>query len=402
MLKRTGDLQLIKELNKSIILDVIRKNGPISRAEIAKKVNLSPTTVTSAVSDLIRDSLVVEGGTGESSGGRKPILVQLNPDVCFLIGVAIDASKITIAELNLNAKVKRKEVHSLKENIDFDFCNVLIKMIDHFFKKCKNLNNCLGISITIQGIVDSEKGMVAYNPKLKIHNLPLKNAIEDAFNIPTYIDNDTNGSLLAEKGFGNYQQSKNLIYVTIGDGVGASMLVNDSIFRGFHGGAGEFGHTTIDYKGAPCNCGNVGCLENYVSWRAICSRIVSEIEAGNKSLLVEEVHEDLSKITPELFRKAIFAGDVLANTILDDMAFYLGTGLVNLIHLFNPERIILGGELAFENPLLIQKVNEHISRYALQTHSRQLEVFPSSFGNDSEVVGSASLLLHELFHFTLK
>ncbi|MBS4198220.1 ROK family transcriptional regulator [Bacillus sp. FJAT-49732] len=401
-MKRTGDLQLIKELNKSIILDVIRKNGPISRAEIAKKINISPTTVTSAVSDLIRDSLVVEGGTGESSGGRKPILVQLNPDVCFLIGVAIDASKITIAELNLNAKVKRKEVHSLEENVDYDLSSELILMIEHFFKKCKNLNDCLGISITIQGIVDSEKGIVAYNPKLKIDNLPLKNAIEDAFNIPTYIDNDTNGSLLAEKGFGNYQQSKNLIYVTIGDGVGASILVNDSIFRGFHGGAGEFGHTTIDYKGAPCTCGNVGCLENYISWRTIYIRIVSEIMAGKESLLVEEVKGDFSKITPEIFRKAIYYGDELAKSILDDVAFYLGTGIVNLIHLFNPERIILGGELAFENPLLIQKVNEHISHYALQTHTRGVKVFPSSFGNDSEVVGSASLLLHELFHFTLK
>ncbi|MBS4220425.1 ROK family transcriptional regulator [Bacillus sp. FJAT-49711] len=401
-MKRTGDLQLIKELNKSIILDIIRKNGPISRAEIAKKINISPTTVTSAVSDLIRDSLVVEGGTGESSGGRKPILVQLNPDICFLIGVAIDASKITIAELNLNAKVTRKEVHSLEENVDLDLSTELIEIIEHFFKKCKNLQDCLGISITIQGIVDSEKGIVAYNPKLKIHDLPLKNAIEEAFNIPTYIDNDTNGSLLAEKGFGMYQQSKNLIYVTIGDGVGASMLVNDSIFRGYHGGAGEFGHTTIDYEGATCNCGNVGCLENYVSWHAIYSRIVSDIKAGKKSLLVEEVNGHLSNITPDLFRKAIYDGDVLANSILDDVAFYLGTGLVNLIHLFNPERIILGGDLAFENPQLIKKVNDHISRFALQTHTHNLEVLPSSFGNDSEVVGSASLLLHELFHFTLK
>ncbi|MBS4197409.1 ROK family transcriptional regulator [Lederbergia citri] len=401
-MKRTGDLQLIKELNKSIILDIIRKNGPISRAEIAKKINISPTTVTSAVSDLIRDSLVIEGGTGESSGGRKPILVQLNPDVCFLIGVAIDASKITIAELNLNAKVKRKEVHTLKDTEDLDLSNELIEMINVFFKKCKNLNDCLGISITIQGIVNSEQGMVAYNPKLKINNLPLKSAIEAAFKIPTYIDNDTNGSLLAEKGFGNYQQSKNLIYVTIGDGVGASILVNDSIFRGFHGGAGEFGHTTINYKGAPCNCGNVGCLENYVSWRAIYSRIVSEINAGKESLLVEEVKGDLSKITPELFRKTIYSGDALANSILEDVSFYLGIGLVNLIHLFNPERIILGGELAFENPLLIQKVNEHIYSYALKTHTHNVKVFPSSFGNDSEVVGSASLLLHELFHFTLK
>ncbi|WP_280516912.1 ROK family transcriptional regulator [Lederbergia sp. NSJ-179] len=281
-LVRTGDAQLIRELNKSIILDIIRKQGPISRADISKKVAISPTTVASCVNVLMKDSLVMENGTGVSSGGRKPILVQLNPVERFIIGVAINASKITIAALNLYATVQRKESHSLTHKTYDDLSDFIIKLLRDFIEPYQQKEKCLGVSITFQGIVDADKGVIVYNPKLNMTNVSLKEKIEQALQITTYIDNDTNGSLLAEKGYGHYQQSKNLVYVTIGDGVGASILVNDAIYRGHHGGAGEFGHTTINFNGPVCKCGNIGCLENYVSWPAIQSRMESDIIKGKK------------------------------------------------------------------------------------------------------------------------
>ncbi|MEK3889963.1 ROK family transcriptional regulator [Bacillus sp. FSL K6-3431] len=400
-MKRTGDLNLIKELNKSIVLDIIRKKGPISRAEIAKTVKISPTTVTSAVSELIGDLLVCEAGLGSSNGGRKPILVQLNPNNRFLIGIAIDASKITIAELNLNAEVRLKEVHHLSKVTDFDLSVLIMDKIEKFSERCKSLDQCLGISITMQGIVDSVNGVLLYNPKLKIKNLSLKSMIEKRFNIPTYIDNDTNGNLLAEKGFGKYQHSKNIIYVKVGNGVGASILVNDSIFRGFHGGAGEFGHTTIDRNGVPCYCGNVGCLEGYVSWGVIYKRILDSIRKGQGTIISEIIDGESSKLTPEVLRQAVARDDPLSISIMEALSRDLAIGMVNLINLFNPEIIILGGEFAYKNSYLISSVNEHISSHALEVHTNGLKVVPSSFGSDFEVIGSASLLLHELFHFTL-
>ena len=400
-MKRTGDLKLIQELNRSIILDVIRKKGPVSRAEIAKVIKISPSTVTAAVNDLIQGSLVCEVGMGESSGGRRPRLVQLNSNGCFIIGVAIDASKITIAELNLNAKVRLKEVHKLDTNMEINLTAYIIGVIEGFLNKCKELEFCLGISIVTQGIVDSVAGVIRYNPKLKVKNVQLKKIIEEHFNIPTVIDNDTNASLMAEKAFGIHKHSKNLIYVTIGDGVGAGILVNDSIFRGFHGGAGEFGHTTIDYKGPPCHCGNVGCLENYVSWQTIYARILTLIGNGENTLLTELAGDDPTKITPDIFRTAINQGDQLSHSIVDEIALYLSAGIVNLVNLYNPEKIIIGGDLAYKNPHLIKKVNELVSSQSLETLTAGLEVCASSFGDDVEVIGSVSLLLHDLFHFKL-
>lgn len=400
-LVRTGDAKLIRELNRSIILDIIRKQGPISRAEISKVVQISPTTVASCINALMEDSLVMESGTGVSSGGRKPILVQLNPNDRFLIGVAVNASKITIAAFNLYATVQKKISHSLRNETYSDVCDFLITRLKDFLAGFEQKDNCLGISITFQGIVDANKGVVVYNPKLNMSNVSLKDKIEAALHIPTYIDNDTNGSLLAEKGYGHYQQAKNLIYVTIGDGVGASILVNDAIYRGYLGGAGEFGHTTINFNGPVCECGNIGCLENYVSWQATQSRIEEELSQGKQSIL-SDVLKKKGQLTIETFHQAVLQQDPLALSIMDNIAFYLGVGLVNIINLFNPEKIIVGGELANNNPYFIQKLNEFVLKHSLETHTENFEILPSSFGDDSEVIGAASVLLHDLFHSTIR
>ncbi|MFD1174489.1 winged helix-turn-helix domain-containing protein [Oceanobacillus picturae] len=131
-MRRTGDLKLIQELNRSIILDMIRKDGPLSRSEIAKRSNLSPTTVTTAVNDLIQDRLVSERGTGVSNGGRKPILLQFSPDNHYIIGISISNSKITIAEMNLEARIRCKEVYSTRGHTGEHVISYLLELIEYF------------------------------------------------------------------------------------------------------------------------------------------------------------------------------------------------------------------------------------------------------------------------------
>ncbi|MDF2679511.1 MAG: family transcriptional regulator [Brevibacillus sp.] len=400
-MRRTGDLKLIQELNRSIILDTIRQYGPISRSEIAKKHNLSPTTVTSAVGELIRNSLVSEVGTGTSNVGRKPILLQFSSDSRFLIGISISGSKITIAEMNLEAKVRKKEVHSIKSYQGDSVITYLLQMIEQFCSAYESLENCVGISIVMQGIVDSGNGVIRYNPKLKLKNTPVKEIVENRFQIKTWLDNDTNAYLLAEKNIGDFNHYQNMLYVTIGDGLGSSILVNGSIYRGFAGGAGEFGHTTIDRAGVRCDCGNIGCLENYVSWPAIYSKLVSALTKGKQSCILELAEHDINRITSTIFREALAQKDPLAVSILEETASYLASGLVNLVHLFNPQVIILGGEIAFENSLLISKVTEYVNEYAHGILTEGLEIRPNSLGEDVEVVGAAAVLLQDTFQFSL-
>lgn len=399
--RRTGDLKLIQELNRSIILDTIRQYGPISRSEIAKRNKLSPTTVTSAVGELIRDALVCEVGVGESNGGRKPILVQFSPDSRFLIGISLSGSKLTIAQMNLEARVRKKETHPLKLQQGESVLRFLLDTIERFLAQVGSLDNCVGISIVTQGIVDAATGVIRYNPKLRLRDAPVKEMVEQRFQLKTWVDNDTNAYLLAEKTLEQFRHYQNMLYVTIGDGLGASLLMDGAIYRGYKGGAGEFGHTTIDRAGMRCDCGNIGCLENYVSWPAIYSKLLSALAKGKASSIMELVEGDISRINAKIFRLALTEKDALAISILEETASYLAAGMVNLIHLFNPEVIILGGEIAFENELLIEKVREYVSEYAHGILTEELELRPNSLGEDVEVVGAAAILLQNTFQFSL-
>jgi len=401
-MKRTGDLKLIQELNRFIILDTIRHYGPISRSEIAKRNNISPTTVTSAIRRLLRDGLVYEDGVGASNGGRKPILVRFSPDSRFLIGVSISNSAIKIAEMNLAAEVCRKKVFPVRALTGQSMIAYVLKSIDQFLSEYSSLTKCIGISIISPGIVDAVQGVIRYNSKLRLKDIPFKEIVERRFKLKTWLENDANAIVLAEKRFGKYKKFKNLIYITIGDGVGAGIVINGSIFRGRNGGAGEFGHTSIGRNGIYCDCGNRGCLEHYINWPAIYSKILSFIDQGRNTMILELAKGDKNLVTPAIFRYALKKNDQLAKEITKDIAIYLATGIVNLINLFNPDIIILGGKVAYDNGFLLSQVNKLVHQKALSILVDKLKISPTSLGNDFRSIAAAAIPLQEMFHFSLK
>ncbi|NGP45943.1 ROK family transcriptional regulator [Bacillaceae bacterium SIJ1] len=399
-MRRTGDLKLIQELNRSIILDTIRHYGPISRTEIAKRHQLSPTTVTTAVQELIQEGLVGEGGIGQSSGGRKPKLVQFLPDRHFMIGVAIKKSSLIVSEMNLEANVRRK-IHVPVQTNGPKVIEEVIEVLQAFMKHTASLDKCAGIAVITQGVVDASEGVVRHNSKMNLFNVPIKRMFEDAFHLPVYVDNDTNAFILAEKNFNSFDSCKNMLYVTVGDGVGAGIIVNGDIYRGRGGGAGEFGHTSIDRHGELCECGSRGCLENYVSWPAIQTRIFSHITKGATSPMVEAAQGDILKMTLPLFIRSLKDKDPLAVMINDEVAKNLAIGITNLVHLFNPEKVILGGELVYENESLYNQVKVHLEKNTLHPMAKGLKVQMTSLEGNFDMLGAASVLLQDKFNFSL-
>jgi len=400
-MQKTGNLKLIQELNRSIILRTIRHYGPISRSEIAKKNKISPTTVTAAVKELIYQGLVYEDGVGESTGGRKPVLVRFSSDSKFIIAVAITNSSIKIAEMNLEAKVRRQKVFPIDNLTGQLVIDYLLKSIGQFLEEFSDLTEYIGISIVSPGIINVDQGIIYENTKLKLKNIPLKEMVEKQFKLKTWLENDANAIALAEKRFGAYRKFKNLIYIIIGDGVGAGIIVNGSIFRGCKGGAGEVGHTSIDINGILCDCGNTGCLENYVSWPAICSKVVSSIAQGKHTTMSEIVKGDISRITPSIFRDALKKNDQLAKEIMKDTATYLATGIVNLVNLFNPDIIILGGKVAYDNQFLLSLVKKMVFQKALSILTDKLEICPTSLEKDFRMIAAVTIPLQEIFHFSI-
>ncbi|MEJ8548314.1 ROK family transcriptional regulator [Brevibacillus borstelensis] len=393
---------MIQELNRFIILDTIRQHGPISRSDIAKKQGISPTTVTSAVNELIRDGLVVEDGTGASKGGRKPILVRFCPDGQFLIGVSITNTAITIAELNLEAAIRQKSVYPVGPGMQGEsVVGHVIDAIGDFLGRVGDVSKCLGISVISPGIVDAYSGVIRFNSKLQLKDVPLKDKVEARFGLKTWLDNDANAIVLAEKNFGVGMGAENLLFVTIGEGVGSGLVVNGSIFRGSRGGAGELGHTTVDRAGMRCDCGNVGCLENYVGWPAVYTSVLSAITRGKETLALELAGGDMSRISPEVFRTALQQGDQVCQDIVEEMASYLSIGIVNLVNLFNPSLIILGGELMRDNQLLFARIQKQVKEQAMSIMTEGLEFRSTALGADFEVKAAAAVLLQEVFHFSL-
>ncbi|PFP27647.1 transcriptional regulator [Bacillus sp. AFS073361] len=401
-MRRTGDLKLMQELNRSIILDTIRKHGPISRSDIAKLINISPTTVTSAVNELINEGVVREDGIGTSNGGRKPVLLRFDPNTKYIIGVSISNSFIKISEMNLEGNILRKEIHSTNYQQGEEIINLTLTIIQQFLHSMENLEDCEGISIITPGIVDARRGIISYNTKLKLYDIPLKEMAEKRFGLPTYLDNDTNAFVLAENYFGSFGQYKDLVYITIGDGVGSGIMLNGKIIRGYKGSSGELGHTSIVKGGQKCECGNEGCLENYVNWPAIYSKIVTALMSRGKETIIKDlVGEDLNRITPAVFVQALKEGDPLCLQILDEIVSHLASGIINTIHLLNPEVIILSGEIVQESDLFVDLLKSCVSKKVIPILKEEVNIQPTSLGAEFEMLGAAAIILQEKYQFTI-
>lgn len=397
---RKGDLKLIQEQNRSMVLNKIRTEGPISRIELAKKNHISPSTVASAVQQLIKEGYVSEIGTGASSGGRKPILLKFNPNNQYLFAVAITNSLIIVAQMNLEASVIRKRTHMILGLQGEAAVQFFLEVMDEFFAESDDLHRCIGISVTVPGIVSDTQGIVYYNTKLRMSNVPLKQILEGRYRLKTWVENDMNAVVLAERRFGKYTYP-DLIYISIGDGLGSGILINDSILRGTHGGAGEFGHTSVNRSGIRCECGNVGCLDSYISWMAVYSRILTAITTGRPTRISELIGGDYGKIVPSVYKEALQQGDRLAQDINEEVAEHLGAGIVNLINMFNPGALILGGELAIGNSELLDKVQAYIDKHARMIVKDEMVFGQSSLGEDDKIIGAAAVLLQDVLDFSV-
>ena len=398
-MQRTGDLKLIQELNRSIILKTIQKYGPISRIEIARRNKISSTTVTSAVKILIKQGLVFEEGVGKSTGGRKPILIRFASDIWFIIAVVITNKYIEIAEMSLEAIAKRQKKYNINDLEGKLFVDYLLKSINKFFKAYTDFKKCIGISIITPGTIDIKKAIIIENTKLKLRNVNLKEILEKQFKLKVWLENDANAGVLAEKEYGAYKKFKNLIYITVGDGIGAGIMVNEQIYRGSNGGAGEFGHTSIDLNGISCDCGNRGCLENYISWPVIYSKILHSIAQGKSTMMLKLAKGDKIQITSSIFRYALEKNDQLAIEIIVDVSKYLAIGIINLINLINPNAIILGGEIAHNNYFLVSKIKEIVLKQALKISTDKLKIGLNSLGENFGIIAATSIPLHEMFNF---
>ncbi|MHB1653289.1 MAG: ROK family transcriptional regulator [Desulfitobacteriaceae bacterium] len=395
-----GSFQGMKSLNKSAILNVIRLHSPISRAEIAKLTKLTPPTVTNLVGELIGSNLVVESDLGVSTGGRKPILLRINSSAFYVVGVFAGSKRVKAVTATLDGQVVQQVEKNYPANPTAEqFLNTLTDAIDKVIVKtdAQKRDVFLGIGVGMHGLVDPKQGLSIFAPNLNLHNIAVKSHLEQFFNLPIEVENDVRALAMGESWFGQGRGLANFICVYVGTGVGASIILDNRLYRGVSYTAGEIGHTTIDINGPKCSCGNYGCLETLAGGPALVRRAQQAIGLGKSSLIEDLAGGDLDKINGELIYQAAQQGDPVAIEVLADTGRFLGIGIANVINTFNPSRIILSGGISRAGNFILDPLIETVEKRALTSPAQAVSIVFTELGGNAMAIGAFTLLLHRLF-----
>jgi glucokinase-like ROK family protein len=389
-----ADSTNIREYNLSQLLKLIHERGSLSRAAIVRSTHLSATAVSSIVVDLLNSGFVHEAGEGKSSGGRRPILLKFNPEARLAIGVDLGSSHVSTIVANLLGEVKtiRTEKFAAAEDPHGAIQVILRHLAEVMDAVSVPQEEYLGIGLAVPAPLEGENLSRLSRVILpEWEDVSLVNALQDRYDFPVYMDNDANAGAIAEKWWGNGRGYSNLAYIKVGVGVGAGLIINNEIFRGSGGTAGEIGHTTIDPDGPPCRCGNRGCMESYVGAPAVISAARDRLADHPDSSL----HD--SGVTLEAIISAARDGDPLAVDVVRSAAKYLGISISNLLNLVNPERIVIGGDLIGAGDVFFNLVRSTAFRQAISKTGSGVTIVTSQLGSNGIAVGAATLVIYYAF-----
>ena len=254
--------------------------------------------------------------------------------------------------------------------------------------------DCIGIAVA--GAIDSNRGLVTASPNLPGWlDVPLRYIVQDRYQVDAFLVNDASAAALGEHRFGVGRGVSNLILLTLGTGIGGGIVINGEMYCGACGSAGEIGHMVIDVNGPECACGNRGCLEALSSGTAVARDAIRRITQGEKSSLVEMAEGEIESITAETVGTAARNGDSLALDVLSRAANYLGVGMVNLVNIFNPEMIVLGGGMANLGELFIDSAKQVVAERAFPISAQAVRIVTAQLGNEAGVYGAAAFALEQ-------
>ena len=395
----TGNSKYISRLNMVRAINTIRNNDGISRAKMARMSGLSAPTITRIVERLIADGLVIEIGEGKSSGGRRPKRLRFSGGENYVIGIDLGTTNIygVLSDLDANIVAEKKLPTPLEAGFEAIMEQAALVIEDlkaHLGKSGKRL---LGVGMAVAGLINRDKNIVEFSPSFHWHNADVVAEQKRYHDFPVIFDNVSRVMALGEMTYGIGKTVDSFICINVAYGIGAGIIINGTPLYGPMGMAGEFGHITMDKNSkAQCDCGNFGCLQALASGSAIAKTARNAVSDGVSSQLSGMCGGDISQITTQLVAEAAAAGDALATYILGTAFEYLGIGISNLINLFTPEVVLIGGGVAQAGDVLFKKVNEVIRNRALTTIAEDTIVQPITFGHRAAVMGAVALILQDV------
>lgn len=393
---QTENHDLLGNQNKIKVLQLIRNEKEITRAEIIRLSGLSAPTVTRIVESLVQLNLIQSEGLGSSIGGRPPQLINFKSKENYVIGIDLGATFIRSALSNLDGEFIF-EIH-VPTNLKKGFEGVMEQVGGLIEKLSERANQkslpLWGIGIAVCGMVNKNTGIVEYSPIFGWKNVNIQQALSKYTSLKIALGNVTHLIALGELLYGVGRHYRSFICVNLGYGIGSGIIADGKLFGGADGIAGEVGHIVVDQQSNRKGLeGVAGTLEALASGYGIADVARELAKSDTSSILYSVDDEDID--AKKVF-EAAKNGDVLASAIVDNVAEYLSISIDTLIKLFNTECIVLSGGLVQNGDLLINKIRKQISRYSLSGVSRTVPIVQSGFGENAALMGSFSLILERI------
>lgn len=384
------DASTMRRMNRATVLRLVRELRTTSRIDIAQLTGLNKATVSNIVDELIAEQFVHEIGHGSSSGGRRPILLRFNGNAAYAVGVDVQLSHTTTVVCNIRAEVAYRHVQQFQlRGTAGEQRQMLLDVIGSEIQRAREAApqspyGLVGACIGLPGMVDFRTGTVHYLPNGPTGSWDVRTPLTERFSFPVFLDNDANCGAWSEFQ-GRAGEPVNLLYVNAGAGLGTGIIIDNKLYRGRSGIAGEFGHMTINPMGSVCACGSYGCWEEYASERSLI-RYIREA-GGDPSVLAED---------------RSLMDQVMNEVRLDNRAYirafhslgqYLGIGIANLMNGLNPDEVILGGSVAGAATFILPEVERAVRHRAIALNKQT----PIRIGNvNSVAIGAACLAIDEV------
>jgi glucokinase-like ROK family protein len=398
---QTAGQALVRETNLSIILRYLHAGAPLSRASLASLAGLNKTTVSSLAEELLRRGLIHQVGIDNTRTGRPATLLELNPDAGLMVGVAmgVDFVSVILADFVGQIRWRRLEATDPSESQE-QMIRRTQEIVDQAIQVGRDSGRrILGLGIATPGTVDVDRGLLIFSPNLQWHNVAYRRIFNERTQLPVLVDNDANAAAQAEHLFGVARQAHNFLSVFGGVGIGGGLFLNGKLYRGAGGFAGEIGHTNFMVEGynRPCRCGSRGCWETSVAQDSIVERVRSRLLVGRNSLLSRWMAERQVALSLSLILEAARAGDAECLEALSETGALLGLGVANLVSIFNPEMVVLGGPLSEAEQFLLPAIRDAVNQTTMPEIREQVQILASPFGADASVVGAVALVVEAIF-----
>jgi predicted NBD/HSP70 family sugar kinase len=377
----------IRRQNRSALLSELFFNGPLSRLELAERTGLSPATASNVTAELIAERLIVEAGQVESDGGRPRVLLRVDPEYGHVIGVVVAETGVLVElfDLAMTRLAEHAEPLSSSELDAAAVADLIADGIGAVISKASlTVDDVIGVGVAVPGIVEQGISALVHAPTIGWSGVPLTQLLrERGVTLPVFVENGAKTFGQAEMWFGAGRGAGHAVIVLIGTGVGAALVTDGASYRGVSSSAGEWGHTTIMYGGRLCRCGAKGCLEAYIGAEGILDRW--RRARGGRQLPGDDPITQIQALLASADRSTVAAD------VLDETADLIGAGMANLINLFNPERVVLGGWAGLElGDRLLPRIREAAGQSALAHLYDQASIELSTLGQGAVALGAAT------------